>query len=91
MGDNKSKGKKNFLKKEAERLVFCFFTLHYSPNSELIDDQFSTEEKDLDEHQKKKYKNFRTQFDNPNKKLHKSLRKDTEIMVINNSKETEKN
>jgi hypothetical protein len=53
----------------------------------LIDDQFTTEEQGLDEYQKKKYKNFRNQFDNPDKKLHKSLRKDTEIIVLNNSKE----
>lgn len=56
----------------------------------LIDDQFTTEENELDEYQRKKYKNFRNQFDNPDKKLHKSLRKDTEIVVLNNSKEPEK-
>jgi hypothetical protein len=56
----------------------------------LIDDQFTTEENELDEYQRKKYKNFRNQFDSQDKKLQKNLRKETEIMVLNNSKETER-
>ena len=56
----------------------------------LIDDQFTTEEEVLEENQKKKYKNFRNLYDNPDKKLQKTLRKDTELMILNYSKEKEK-
>ena len=56
----------------------------------LIDDQFTTEENELDEYQKKKYKNFRNQFDSQDKKLQKNLRKEIKIIVLNNSKETER-
>ena len=49
----------------------------------MIDEQYS-EDLNLDSRKKKNFKEFQKKYDNDDKKLHKSLQKDTEMLIINN-------
>ena len=49
----------------------------------MIDEQYS-EDLNLDSRKKKNFKEFQNKYDSDNKQLHKSLQKDTEILIINN-------
>ena len=52
----------------------------------IIDDHFSVENKGgLNPKKKKNFTDFQKKYDIGDKKLHKDLEKDTEILVINNS------
>ena len=51
----------------------------------MIDEQYN-DDIDLEPKKKKNFKNFQTKYDDNNKNLHKTLQKDTEMLIINNSK-----
>ena len=51
----------------------------------LIDEQFVVSCENLEKSKKKNYTEFQKRFENSDKKLHKELIKDTEIIIINNS------
>ena len=52
----------------------------------IIDGHFDGEKNiELDEKKKKNFEDFQKLFDNNDKRLHKVLEKNTEILIINNS------
>ena len=51
----------------------------------LIDEQYQDNKDELETQQIKKFENFKEQYDNHSGKLHKNIKKDTEIIVLNNS------
>ena len=53
----------------------------------MIDEQYN-ENIDLEPKKKRNFKNFQLKYDDHNKNLHKTLQKDTEMLIINNSKKS---
>ena len=51
----------------------------------IIEGQFLTNCKDLESQKNKNYTQFQKLYDNGDKKLHKELEKDTEMLILNNS------
>ena len=51
----------------------------------IIDQQYSNNKEILDKHKNRNFDKFKKQYEENDKKLHKELVKDTEMIVINNS------
>ena len=51
----------------------------------MIDYHYEKDDKDLTENQNKRYVNFQVKYDKEDKTLLKQLKKDTELILLNNT------